>query len=277
MITRPAFHQLWSPIVIMFQLFGYATFMPNPYSIARHRLLIYPITILLGTIMLGLYTICTKISIIGEVDVQLNVVCDQTVFVTVLITHLTALLESLLRHRQTEQFYDLLYNIGERLSAAEQSIRFESLYRRELVRNWLQLFGLGGLMALGIGLTGLESWLYLRWIMPAMMSVNVRLIEVSMHVEFLGETMHGLEKLLATLSANTTTISNDRDAAAVDWQHYKRLHDATEIYGLIHRLAVAISHQYGGSMLAFALCALTAMTSTSFWALNKLYTGIIDR
>lgn len=265
----------------MFQLFGYATFRSTPLlqrkpdrtrsiarQIVRYRYLIYPITFLLCDMALILYAISTRITLMGSRNVQLNVICDQIVFVIVLITQQVALIEALLRHRHTVQLYERYYVIAERLASNGRHplIHFGRRCRRMLLHNSVQFFGLGGQLALGIGMTGVESWKYLRWIVMSMMAVNVRLIEVSMHVEIVGALMRDLETLLVALSAVGDSVERD-----------ERLRDAAETYGLLHGLTGTINRQYGASILMFTVYALMAITSTSYWALNVMSTGVTTR
>lgn len=264
MISRYAFHQLWPPILLIFQLFGFATYTRAART--RFRLLAR-LCVTLGVMSLmfaiSAYTLLTKLTI-HEAN-QVNVMSDQSVYLTVLPAHLIALLEALLKQRHSEHLFEHAFDIVDLLSTAngaQLAVDWSRFRRTMLWKNWSQVIGLVALMAIGIGLTGLQSWMYFRWIVLAQLFASVRLLEVAMHAELLTSLMGSLEVLL---KAN---CNGDREKL-------DRLQCAAAIYGRIHQQAEAISLAFGWSTLAISVYALNGMINNSYWFVYATYTGAV--
>lgn len=266
MISRRVFHQLWPPVLILFQLFGFTTYT-QPARTRVQQVVRLSIAFGVISIMLAIsaYTLLQILSI--HTANQVNVMSDQLVYLTVLPAHLIALLEALLKARQCEQLFEQLYDILVQLHSASGELMVDlPRFRRTLMlRNWTQVIGLFALLAVGIGLTGWQSWLYFRWIVLAQLFVSVRLMEVAMHAELLGAMMGALEALLLS----------DVNRGGGERQRTVRLQCAAEIYGRIHRQAEAISAAFGWSTLAISVYALDGMINNAYWLVYATYTGAV--
>lgn len=270
MITRTDFHQLWPPVLLLFQLLGYATYStPASTRLQQFRRTAYAVTIIIAQSSFSAYALLTRIKIhqIG----QINVMSDQSVYLTLLPGHLIVLIEALLRQRHVCQLFEQVYDIAAQLSAAQGGavvVDFARIQRKQLLTNWLQFGVLIALLLVGITLTGVQSWIYYRWILMAQMFVCGRVLEVTMHVEVLGELMAELERLLLAEATHRRMI-------VATTERVGRLHGAIEIYGRVHRLAEAISTTFGWSMLVICVYGLNGMINTSFWFMFILYTGAV--
>lgn len=266
MISRRAFHQLWPPVLLLFQLFGFTTYT-QPARTHVHRIVRLSVALVVIALMLAIsaYTLLKILSIHNAK--QVNVMSDQLVYLTALPAHLIALVEALLKPRHSEQLFEHLYDMLARLHAAsgEPPVDLPRVRRTLLLRNWTQVIGLFALLAVGIGLSGWQSWLYFRWIVLAQLFVSVRLMEVAMHAELLGAMMGALEVLLLA----------DVNRGGVERQRTERLQCAAEIYGRIHRQAEAISVAFGWSTLSISVYALDGMINNSYWLVYATYTGAV--
>lgn len=253
-IAQRQFHQFWSPVLMIFRLFGFNTYT-EPACTRYHRFkrLLTNLGVICLMLIFSVYTLLMKLSF--HIISHVNVMSDQFIYLTVLPAHLISLFESLSKHRQTEHLFDRVLTIVARLRNAhdEHIIDMVAIKRKILLKNWMQIGGLIAVMAVGIWLTGIQSWIYYRWIILAQFMSGVRLMEVTMHIELLSSMMGALESLLLN---NVDNKVNTR---------LTRLNHVTEIYGHIHRHAGAISAAYSWSVLSILLYALNATINTSFW------------
>lgn len=252
MPSRSQFHR---PL-LLFQLFGFATYAEPPRSRRqcwRRRAYTAAVTVCLSA--LSVYALLTRITfhqIIGHV----NVLSDQTVYMTILPAHLIALAESWYRRRSTLLLFASVFDIAAALPA-HSAVDFGRINRRQLRLNWLQLVGVIGILVAGVLGSGWNSWLYFRWILAAEVLVNVRLMEVTMHVEVMAELLGGLERALLRVRAAGQQQSLSDCTAGVTV--------AAALYGSCHRLAAVISECFGYSVLAIAVYVMNGMVNTSFW------------
>lgn len=270
MLSRSKFHRRAAPVLLLFQLFGFATYAEPPHSARqcwRRRAYTFGVSVLLSA--LSVYALLTRITfhqIVGHV----NVLSDQTVYMTILPAHLIALAESWHRRRSTLLLFASVFDIAAALPAHSR-VDFARINRRQLRLNWLQLVGVIGILVAGVLGSGWNSWLYFRWILAAEVLVNVRLMEVTMHVEVMAELLGGLERALLMVRRaehhQASEQSSDRRRG-----RRRRLSDcstgltaAAAIYGRCHRLAAVISECFGYSVLAIAVYVMNGMVNTSFW------------
>lgn len=257
-------HQLWSPVLLLFKLLGFATYT-KPASTRFHHFRRLFTTLFVACVMLifSVYTLLMKISF--YMVSQVNVMSDQFIYLTVLPAHLISLFESLAKYRQTDRLFQSFFAIVVRLRNAngDPMIDMAEMKRSMLLKNWSQVIILLAVMALGIWLTGMQAWIYYRWILLAQLMTVVRLIEVSMHVELLSCLMGALESFLLADVGNSVS------------SRYTSLQDAAEIYRRIHRHAEAISAAFGWSILASLVYTLNSMINTSFWLLFTSFTSLM--
>lgn len=150
------FHRLWPPVLIVFQLFGFATYSSAARTccqLCRRRL--YSVLIIATLSALGIYALFTRITF-HEMTGHVNVMSDQTVYLTILPAHLVALLEALLKHRRVARLFERVHAIALGLSGANGKpiVDFERLCGRQLLANWLQMVGVMVLLSTGVTLSG---------------------------------------------------------------------------------------------------------------------------
>lgn len=260
------FHQLWPNVLLLYQLFGFATYsQPASTRVQCMRRLLTTLCVAIVMTILSVYVMLMKLSFF--VVNQVNVMSDESIYLTVLPAHLIALIESLFKYRQTERLFENVLAILLKLRIAhdEHIIDMFAIQRKILWLNWTQTIGLMAVMALSIFMTGIQSWIYIRWILLAQFLTGVRLIEVTMHVELLSGLMGALESLLLV------DVDNDVN------QQLIRLQRAAEIYGRIKGQAEAISAAFSWSVLAILLFALNAMINTSYLLVYTTMSGLLNK
>lgn len=247
----------WQPPALhLFQLFGFAAHA-RPAA-TRGQLVArlgWPTCVVALKILLATYVFRTKLTF-GAVN-QVNVKIDKLVLLTGLTTDLTAVFESLCKYRQTQRLFERVRRISAQLAAATVTdavvvgdVRYINLH------NWLQSTVLAVDVALGIALTGVQSWLYYRWMVCAQLSLCVRSIEVATHIEMLANLLAGVERVLHDAAAGLPLAAEQR---AVQTRRASRL------YGECREYALAISAAFGWSMLAISVHTLNGLATNAFW------------
>lgn len=278
MLDRKQFQLLWPPVLLVFQLLGYTTYA----SKAKCRLdlirrLVYPIGFLVIMCTLSLYVILTKVSL--HADAQINAMSDQTIYLSILTAQLVTLSESLCKRDCSEQLFKQLHEIAAELCsigcatnhpAEILTVDFVRVRRGMLLKNWLQLIGLAVNLAIGIALTGIQSWFYFRWIVLAELLISVRLMECAMHVELIGELLDVVEQLIASAADDDATI-----LIGPRKRYSTILRCAINAYSRIHGQAERISGFFGWSLLAIFVYAMNGMVNAAFWFVYASYTGAV--
>lgn len=256
------FTRFWSPVLYLFQLFGYATYIsrPSTNNCLHIRRLAIAAIITAIVLLFGIYMLRTQISFHG--DLQLNDLTDRSVFITVIVAHVTSLVEALVVYHKGTTHFQQMYEIIKETSCAA---RFVETVRRGVCttfrrKNSLQLATVAVVMCVGITVTGFNTWLYFRWILISEIAICVRLMEVSMQVEMLAELIGNLER---TIVCEIACVDAER---VVDTRfRCARLQKISGIYDSIFRLSETIGTMYEWSVFAILVYVINGMINTTFW------------
>lgn len=244
--------QCCRPQLQLFQLFGYTAFArpaaTRTQLIAR---LCWPTLVLALKLILDSYIVRTKLTF-GAVN-QVNVKIDKLVLLTALLADLVSVLESLFKFRKTQRLHQRFRHISAQLVRPYCAGSIDGLRYINLC-NWLQSAALGADFAIGIAITGVQSWLYYRWIVWAQLSVCVRSMEVATHIEMLGQLLAGVERVLHAAAR-----------LPLDAELEEQIVWASKMYGECREYALAISVAFGWSMLAISLHMLNGLATNAFW------------
>lgn len=264
--------RIWSPVLLLFQFFGYASYVRRPTSnnLQHAQRLAFAGIIAILVVAFGIYTISSQISFHGQL--QLNEMTDNSVLLTVFTAHTIGLLEALVIYQKGSKHFEQIYDILTRTSYAESVDDNLRRFRIQfLLKNCLQLSAVVVVFCVGIGVTGWQTWLYFRWIIFSEIAVGVRLIELSMHVEIIAKLMGNLESMILCEIAGAD-VERDQIGSKL---RCARLQSVCCIYDDIYRLSETISTMYEWSVFAILVYAINGMINTTFWILYCIFKSVI--
>lgn len=275
MLDHQQYKQRWTLVLLLFQLLGYTTH--STVAGNRHqyiRRLVYPVVVLVVMTALSVYVILTKVS--PHVGLQINIIADETVYLSIMTAQSITLFESLCRRALSVSLFEETHAIAIELWRVECTVHhdpapitvdFVRICRRMLLKNWLQVIFSVVTLSVGCTLTGLQSWLYFRWILLTMIMMSVRLMECTMHVELIGELLGAVERIIASVHRARLQETDQR----------RILHGVIDAYSRIQAQAHRISVAFSWSLFAILVYAMNATVTAVFWFVFAMYTGALKK
>lgn len=264
MLTRIEFLEAIKPSQRLFQIFGILPyhFTSASNSVQNRLLKCYSIGIAVCIVLL----VANKTIVTTIHNEELNVLIDTIVFLAILIVHIIIIIETLVNTRHQTNIIKNFYRIACMFEQCCASREFPTT-RRTALKKLYQRYGLkiwGTLLTIiFIKINGILPFLENAWpnflqISFSWVLMNVRMLQVTIEIDHLGEQLIELGKLVRRVSKLPVE------------QKAERIASVAAIYSTIRNTNIAINETYGWSLVAILAQYVMGLIQLFYWTLYNV-------
>lgn len=248
------------PVFVLFQLMGLFPIHLSSKNNSRASQLIWFYTLAMAI---------TSVAIVGYLfwfriqltNVPVNLLIDQTMWISICISHSITCLEVFVTMPLQVQYVRNIYLVTKIFSRRlMRDNNVGALWRKCVYCSWVNFMTIVFVITVSLMVASDESWNDFRWIAFAWCAIQVRLVQVTTYVRIVNE-------LLKELALELRRIKTIADPV----KRCSRISDCKVIYSVIGDSVNQVNGMFGWSIMAIFTQNLCGITNTCYWIVYNVY------